>query len=109
MRLRHIGELSVIFMKVSHPKKSYLPDFSGKVVSISIAGEDSGRCVEHPRWEIQGGRLFLVGTVPLGGSTNEWCAGIRSAGAWDQVTDYLIFDSAKLYLERLAIYERMQL
>jgi hypothetical protein len=87
-------------------QKAQLPDFTDKVISVSIAGEDDGRCLEHPRWEIQGDRLFLVGTVPCGGSTNDWCGGILSAVAWESVTDYMIFDCAEHYLKRLAVYER---
>jgi hypothetical protein len=95
-------------MKTSEQKQSKLPDFTGKVVSVSIAFEDDGRCLEHPRWETQGGRLFLVGTVPRGASTNGWCDGIPGAVAWDQVTDYMVFDSAEHYRERTGIYERKQ-
>lgn len=84
--------------------KAKLPDFTKKMVSVSIASEEDGRCVDRPQWEVQGGKLFLVGTVPRGGSTNDWCAGIKSAVAWDQVTDYLVFDSSEQYRERLAIY-----
>jgi hypothetical protein len=84
--------------------KTGLPDFTNKVVSVSIAGQDDGRCLEHPSWETYGGRLFLVGTVPRGGSTNDWCGGVPSAVAWEAVTDYLVFDSAEQYLERLRIY-----
>jgi len=105
-RLAPVADLFVIFMNTSRKMKTHLPDFTRKVVSVSIAGEDDGRCLEHPRWETQSGRLFLVGTVPCGGSTNDWCGGIPSAVAWDQITDYLVFDSAKHYLERLALYER---
>ncbi len=86
--------------------KKSLPDFSKKLVSVSLAGEEDSRAIECPRWEIQGGRLFLVGTVPRRGSTRDWCEGIVSAVAWDQVTDYLVFDSAAHYRERLSIYER---
>ena len=86
--------------------KKPLPDFSRKLVSVSLAGEDDGRAVECPQWEMQGGRLFLVGTVPRGGSTRDWCEGVVSAVAWDQVTDYLVFDSVDHYRERLRIYER---
>lgn len=82
-----------------------LPDFANKVVSVSIVGDGEGRGLEHPRWETQGGRLFLIGTVPRGGSTNDWCLRIPSAVAWDQVTDYLVFDSARHYVDRLKIYE----
>ncbi len=85
-------------------KKTKLPDFTKKMLSVSLTGEEDGRCVERPHWEIQGSRLFLVGTVPRGGSTNDWCAGIKSAIAWDQVSDYLVFESSAQYRERLAIY-----
>ncbi len=92
-------------MSTPRQKRQRLPDFTNKVISVSIAGEEDGRCIENPRWETQGGRLFLVGSVPRGGSTNDWCDGIPSAVAWDQVTDYLVFDSAEHYLLRLAVYE----
>jgi len=48
--------------------------------------------------ETQGGRLFLVGTVRRGGSTNDWSGGVPRAVAWDQAFDYLVFDSAEQYL-----------
>ncbi len=84
--------------------KKGLPDFSTKLISVSLAGEDDGRALDRPHWEMQGGRLFLVGMVPRGGSTRDWCEGIVSAVAWDQVTDYLVFDSSEHYRERLRVY-----
>ena len=92
-------------MNPTRHSKADLPDFSKKVVSVSIAGEDDGRCLEHPHWETQGGRLFLVGPVPPGASKNNWCDGLPSAVAWDQVTDYLLFDSAEHYAECVRAYE----
>lgn len=86
--------------------KSKLPDFTNKLVSLALHGEDEGRPVDRPHWELQGGRLFLVGTVPHGGSIGDWCEGVPSAVAWDEVTDYLVFDSAEHYRKRLAVYER---
>jgi hypothetical protein len=86
--------------------KQTLPNFSKKVVSFSFAGADNSQCIAHPRWETQGGRLFLIGTVPRGGSTHDWCEGVVSAVAWDQVSDYLVFDSVEDYRVRLKIYER---
>jgi hypothetical protein len=85
--------------------KTELPDFSKKLVSFSVRGENDGRAIDRPRWEIQGGRLFLVGTVPRGGSSRDWCEGVTSAVAWDEVTDYLVFDSVKHYRKRLAVYD----
>ena len=86
--------------------KKTLPDFSGKVVSLSFAAADDTNAIEHPHWETQGGRLFLVGTIPQGGSTRDWCEVIVCAIAWDEVSDYLVFDSADEYRRRLKIYER---
>jgi hypothetical protein len=83
-----------------------LPDFSKKLVSLSLIGREQGSVVDRPCWEMQGGRLFLVGTVPLEGSTYNWSKGVACAVAWDQVTDYLVFDSVEDYLKRLDIYER---
>jgi hypothetical protein len=93
-------------MSKPFPKTPKLPDFSDKVVSASIAGDGWARVLVHPRWEVQGGRLFLIGTVTPGSSTNEWCAGLPNAVAWDAVTDYLIFDSPEHYAKRLAIHDR---
>jgi hypothetical protein len=86
--------------------KKPLPDFTRKLVSVSLKGAEDSCAIDRPHWEAQGGRLFLVGTVPRGGSTRDWCEGIVSAVAWDQVTDYLIFDSADHYRKQLAVYER---
>ena len=96
--------MSLVVRPRTHEKA--LPDFSKKLVSFSLAGDDDARAIDRPRWETQGGRLFLVGSVPRGGSTRDWCEGIVSAVAWDQVTDYLVFDSADHYRKRLKIYER---
>lgn len=85
--------------------KKSLPDFSKKLVSFSLVGDEC-RAIDRPRWVMQAGRLFLVGTVPRGGSSRDWCEGIVSAVAWDQVTDYLVFDSADHYRKRLKIYEK---
>ena len=86
--------------------KKTVPDFSMKVVTFGIVGDDHGYAVENPRFEIQAGRLFLVGTVPPGGSTRDWSEGALIGVAWDKVTDYLVFDSAKDYWKRLKICHR---
>lgn len=86
--------------------KENLPNFSKKLVSFSFAGAEDSQCLAHPRWEKQGGRLFLVGTVPRGGSTNDWCEGVTGAVAWDLVSDYLVFDSVADYQARLKTYEK---
>jgi hypothetical protein len=86
--------------------KNTLPDFTEKVVTVSFAGAGNSQAIEYPRWETQGGKLFLVGTVPRGGSTYDWCHGLVAAVAWDQVSDYLVYDSPDDYQRRLKIYAR---
>jgi hypothetical protein len=87
-------------------KKTRLPDFTKKLVSVSMAGDEHSYALDCPRFETQGGRLFLVGTVPHGGSTSNWSEGAMCAIAWENVTDYLVFDSAKHYQKRLEIFKK---
>jgi hypothetical protein len=83
-----------------------LPDFSKKLVSLGLIGDVESYALDRPVWENQGGRLFLIGKVPRGASTRDWCEGLIASVAWDRVTDYLIFDSAKHYRKQLAIYKK---
>ncbi len=59
--------------------KKSLPNFSKKVVSFGIVGNEHTYAIESPRFEMQAGRLFLVGTVPRGGSSRDWSEGVGSA------------------------------
>jgi hypothetical protein len=86
--------------------KKTIPDFSGKFISLSIAGDGHTYAMERARFELQGGRLFLVGVVPHGGSNGDWSEGARCAIAWHGVTDYLVFDSAEHYQKALAKFEK---
>ena len=80
-------------------KKAALPDFKDKVVQASIVGDNHAYAMGSPHFEMQGGRLFLVGVVPPGGTSSNWSAGAVVAVDWDRVTDYLVFDSAEVYLK----------
>ena len=71
-----------------------------------MAGDEHSYVLDRPRFETQGGRLFLVGTVPPGGSANDWSEGAACAVAWEKVTDYLVFESAKHYQKRLKIFRK---
>ena len=79
------------------------PDFKGKTVSFSTA--ESTLAIVEPTFETQGGRLFVVGTIPAKASTNDWAEGRLSAVAWDAVTDYIVFDSVDQYVELLKLSE----
>ena len=85
--------------------KNTLPDFTNKVVSVSFVGADDSQAIQNPHWEMHGGRIFLVGTVPRGGSTRDWCKDVLAAAAWDKVSDCLVFDSVADYQSRLKIHE----
>ena len=85
-----------------HVMKKTVPDFSGKVVEVSIKGDSYAFAIDRPRFELQCGRLFLVGIVPHGTSQGDWSLGAGCAVAWDSVTDYLVFDSVEHYEKGLA-------
>lgn len=42
--------------------------------------------MEGPTGNNEGGRFFLAGTFPRGGSTRDWCKGIKCAVAFDHRT-----------------------
>jgi hypothetical protein len=86
--------------------KSKLPDFTSKMVSVLSVGEDTPCLIGDAHFEMQAGRLFLVGIVPRGGSAGDWVAGLPSAVAWDTVQEYIVFDSAEDYVKRVTIYDK---
>ena len=88
-------------------KNSKLPDFKNKLVYIHLAGEERfNLTVLNPHWEIQGDELFLVGTIPDGGSAKNWLLGKTSGVAWKKITDYTIFDSLAEYHKRLRCFSK---
>jgi hypothetical protein len=87
-------------------KKTTLPDFKGKVVSVGLASDHYSYAMNSPHWEIQGGKLFLIGSVPHYGSVRNWSEGVVRAIAWDEVTDYLVFESIDDYIKRQSKFHR---
>lgn len=88
-------------------KSKKLPDFSGKVILITLLGP--GRythTLTETHWENINGKLFLVGTVPSRGSQDDWCLGIVSGIAWEQVSEFLIFDSIKQYHKHIGTFDQ---
>ena len=79
------------------------PDFTDKIVSFSTV--ENNLAINNPRFETQGGRLFVVGTIPKGATTNDWAENRQSAVAWDAVTDYIVFDSIEQYKKLMALSE----
>jgi len=85
--------------------KQTVPDFTNKVVSSEFAAADHSLAIHDSRWEMPGGRLYLLGTVPRGGSTRNWCEAVAVGVAWDSVSDYMVFDSVEEYRKRLRIHQ----
>lgn len=78
------------------------PDFSDKIVLIYLMGRspDDGVLLERAVFEVQGGRVFLIGDFAEGASANDWVAGVRTALAWDSVQQYFTFTSMEDYMAR---------
>lgn len=85
--------------------KSNLPDFKGKFLSITIMDDDSSHDLGNPYFEYQGGRLFIIGTVPKDSTESNWVTGSQGAVAWDRVTDYFVFESAAAYSKAIKTSE----
>lgn len=75
-------------------------NFMDKVVSFSTNSSTLG--VFNPVLKEQASRLFIVGTVADGSTTNNWARGKSCAIAWDSITDYIVFESIDEYITLLA-------
>jgi len=82
------------------------PDFSDKCLSIRIEGSDHSFDLCNPKFELQAGKLFLIGKVPKGSSASNWDVGKMNAVLWDQVRSYLIFDSEEEITKAFEISEK---
>lgn len=77
--------------------KDLISKFKGKVVSCGTAQDNLA--IKNVTLETIEGRLFIVGQVPKGTTTNDWAADRECAVAWDSVIDYILFDSEEQYVE----------
>jgi len=74
-----------------------IPDYSGKCLSMSLIDDDASHDLFDPHFENQGGRLFIMGTLPKGSSDSGWNDNKIGGVAWDRVKEYVIFDSLEEY------------
>ncbi|MBV1871035.1 MAG: hypothetical protein KUG83_00685 [Gammaproteobacteria bacterium] len=86
--------------------KESLPDFSGKCISLRMAGSRYGHDLFDPRFEYQGGKLMIIGTVPENASESGWDSGKVAALDWEHVRKYTIFDSLEDFQKADAIAEK---
>ncbi len=79
-----------------------LPDFTGKAVTFYCAGlaSDFAITLDSPTFELQAGRMFAVGNVVPSGS-EDWTAGAQVAVGWDHVAEYIVFESASDFAQRI--------
>ena len=71
------------------------PDFTDKIVAVELSSDPDipFTVLSKPRFELQGGRVFLCGVVPRGVNDSDWCADAPVAIGWEQVVSYYLFES----------------
>ena len=84
------------------------PDLRNKALAVYLRNRSAeyANIIEYPEFEMQGGRVFLVGTVANCVPYGTWNAGARTAIAWDEVEQYIVFDSVEEYLDRCSKHSR---
>jgi len=79
--------------------KGSLPNFSNMTISIRLIDESHSHDLFNPHFEMQGTRLFLVGTIPEIATESGWNANQTGAVAWDRVQDYCLFPDMETYVK----------
>lgn len=79
----------------------HLPDLSGKLICIYMTGRSGARYIlQDITFDIQGGRLFVVGRIPEDYDKHvTWAKGQPAAIAWDCVDYYILFESVEQFRE----------
>lgn len=74
--------------------------FTNKVVSFSTL--DDTLVIFNPKLENIEGKIFAVGTIPKGITSNNWTKDKQCAVSWEHVVDFMIFESIEDYKQRVA-------
>ncbi len=88
--------------------KDFLPDFSGKCISMRIEHSECSHDLNDPHFEYQGGRLFIVGTIPEGSSESGWDNNQTGAVDWARVRNYVLFNNLDEYVKAVKISESFE-
>src|SRR6266536_257905 len=88
-----------------------LPEFSGKLVLVYFKGSGAsaaavGHFIHSPTFKMQGGRLFLVGTLAT--VDGQGWNGAHTAIAWDSIEKYVVLDSMADHNARLSGPQKQQ-
>ncbi|NVK58383.1 MAG: hypothetical protein HWE26_22590 [Alteromonadaceae bacterium] len=78
------------------------PNFEGKCLSLRLIDSEVSHDLFSPTFELQAGRLFLIGTIPEEATDSGWDANKIGAVLWEQVRNYVVFDSLEAYKEAVA-------
>jgi hypothetical protein len=81
---------------------STYPEFEGKTLLVCLNGRQSedAYVVDNPKVETLLGRFFITGNItPLGGPLN-FSRSLPIAIAWDQVQNWIVWESSEHYYER---------
>jgi hypothetical protein len=80
------------------------PDLYDKVVLIYLKGRppDDSVLLVNARFDVQGGKPYIMGEFAEGASANDWVAGITTGIAWDCVEQYFLFHSMEDYMNRVS-------
>src|SRR5689334_9977658 len=79
------------------------PEFRGKLVAFHIRAKRDHHLLSDPVFAVQGGRLFVTGTIPALGF---WTDGLPAAFAWDLVEHYYVYESVEDYRSRCETYKK---
>jgi hypothetical protein len=84
--------------------KGGYPDFRRQTVVLFCRGraEVYPIVLANPRFEMQAGRLFLLGVTPQRDSVGGWADNVPRGVAWAAVESYLVFPCTREYLARLS-------
>jgi hypothetical protein len=78
--------------------------FKNKVVSFSA--KDSVLALKNPFFVEIKNRLFVCGQIPKKATNNDWAKNKKGYIAWDEVSDFIIFESEQDYIKRMKKSEK---
>ncbi len=88
--------------------KESLPNFTEKCISLRVRGSKYSHDLLNPYFEYQGGKLFIIGTVPEGASESGWDNNQISALDWEYVIKYTLFENYEEYKKAAKIADNYQ-
>jgi hypothetical protein len=89
--------------------EDHIPDLSGKYLQITLSTRsDDAYLIQDAGFDIQAGRMFVVGRISDAYSGTCWAKGAVVAIAWDTVERYVLFDSLEHFQEELRRWQAVE-